>query len=235
MKKYSTLSLVFGKISIFFVAFLMLLILRPLVDLRANVPTRSAVADTSTRSADILRQFTAKMKSISAFELKFSMVLDGSYFEGVVQSQGQSFKFTNSQLELYCDGTTKWVYNIDNKELIILPNDSSQTDLTENPLAFLTSLEKGYSYNDKARTGSVGDKSLWFIELKPLNKKLAYTSITLGIEKGTLRPVSVEYLSKDGTKHIAKITSFLEKSPWPATNFTFPTTRMSGLTVTDLR
>lgn len=219
----------------FFVAFLMLLILRPLADLRANAPTRSAVADTSTRSADILRQFTAKMKSIPAFELKFSMVLDGSYFEGVVQSQGQSFKFTNSQLELYCDGTTKWVYNIDNKELIILPNDSSQTDLTENPLAFLTSLEKGYSYNDKARTGSVGDKSLWFIELKPLNKKLAYTSITLGIEKGTLRPVSVEYLSKDGTKHIAKITSFVEKIPWPATNFTFPASRMTGLNVTDLR
>ena len=210
----------------------MLLMLAPLAQLKAEQTSAGKAEQTS---AGILRQFTAKMKSISAFELKFSMVLDGSYFEGVVQSQGRSFKFTNSQLELYCDGTTKWVYNIDNKELTILPNDSSQTDLTENPLAFLTSLEKGYSYNDKARTGSVGDKSLWFIELKPLNKKLAYTSITLGIEKGTLRPVSVEYLSKDGTKHIAKITSFVEKSPWPATNFTFPASRMTGLNVTDLR
>ncbi|MFA6334595.1 MAG: outer membrane lipoprotein carrier protein LolA [Bacteroidales bacterium] len=199
----------------------------------SNTPSTST--ETSTRSADILCQFTAKMKSIPAFEMNFSMVLDGSKIEGVVQSQKESFKLTNSQLELYCDGVTKWVYNIDNKELTIMTNDPSQTDLTENPLAFLSSLEKGYNYSDKARSGSAGGKPIWLIELKPLNKRLAYTSITIGIEKGTLRPVSVQYLSKNGAKHTATITIFTEKSPWPANHFTFPASRMSGINVTDLR
>ncbi len=192
-------------------------------------------ADESTRSADILRQFTAQIKSYPAFEMKFSMVVEDSDFEGVVQSQGDAFRLTNSQLELYCNGTTKWVYNIDNNELTIMDNDPSQTDLTENPLAFLTSLEKGYTYNEKAHSATVGGKSVWKIELKPINKRLAYTSITLVIEKSTLKPITVEYLAKNGAKHIARMTSLVEKSLWPAGYFTFPASRMSGLNITDLR
>ena len=154
---------------------------------------------------------------------------------GVVQSQGDVFRFSNSQLELYCNGSTKWIYNIDNKELAIMTNDPSQTDLTENPLAFLTSLEKGYTFNESAKSAKIGGKAVWKIELRPINKKVAYTAITLVIEKISLLPVSVEYLSKNGVRHIAKITSFVEKPLWATSYFTFPSSKMSGLTVTDLR
>ncbi|OFY38475.1 MAG: hypothetical protein A2X18_03100 [Bacteroidetes bacterium GWF2_40_14] len=186
-------------------------------------------------NSEILGQFTAKLKSYPAFEMKFSMVVDGSEFEGVVQSQGESFRLTNSQLELYCNGTTKWIYNIDNKEITITGNDPSQTDLTENPMAFLTSLEKGYSYNEKPVSTTESGKAAWKIELKTVNKKLAYTSITLLVEKSSLKPLAVEYLAKNGTKHVARISYFLGKRPWPLSYFSFPESRMNGLSVTDLR
>lgn len=193
------------------------------------------VAPESERSADILQRFSAKMKSIPAFEMKFQMVVEGSKISGTIQSQKESFKLTNSQLELYCNGKVKWIYNIDNKELTIIANDPSQTDITENPLAFLTSLDKGYTYSEKARSGSASGRSAWFIELKPINKRLAYKSITIGIEKNTLKPLSVQYMAKNGAKHIADITSFVERSPWQVGFFTFPSSKMKGLTVTDLR
>ncbi len=195
----------------------------------------ASVVPASERSVDILQRFSAKMKAIPAFEMKFQMVVDGFKIVGTIQSQKESFKLTNSQIELYCNGKVKWIYNIDNKELTILANDQSQTDITENPLAFLTSLEQGYTYSEKALSGSASGKSVWLIELKPKNKRLAYKSITIGIEKSTLKPVSVQYLAKNGAKHIVDVTSFAEKSPWPVSYFTFPSSRMKGLSVTDLR
>jgi hypothetical protein len=57
----------------------------------------------------------------------------------------------------------------------------------------------------------------------------------LGIEKNSLIPVSVEYLSKDGTKHPVKITSFNQKNRWPEAFFVFPTSASKGLNITDLR
>jgi len=191
-------------------------------------------SDLSTNS-EILRQFTSKLKSYPAFEMKFSMVVDGSELEGVVQSQGESFRLTNSQLELYCNGSTKWVYNIDNKELVIMSNDLSKTDLLENPLAFLSSLEKGYTHSEKPRSVTESGKAVWKIELKTVNKKLAYTSITLVVEKSSLKPLAVEYLAKNGTRHVARISYFVEKKPWSASYFSFPESRMNGLNVTDLR
>jgi outer membrane lipoprotein-sorting protein len=167
--------------------------------------------------------------------MRFSLVVDGSEFEGIVQSQGESFRLTNSQLELYCNGTTKWIYNIDNKELTIMPNDLSQTDLMENPMAFLTSLGKGYSYNEKPVETTESGKTAWKIEMKTVNKKLAYTSITLIVEKSTLKPLAVEYLAKNGTLHVARIPYLVGKRPWPAGYFSFPQSRMNGLSVTDLR
>ena len=192
-------------------------------------------SDNLSTNTEIVRQFTAKLKSYPAFEMKFSMTVDGSDFEGVVQSQGESFRLTNSQLELYCNGETKWVYNIDNKELTIMNNDPSQTDLMENPMAFLTSLEKGYTYSEKPRTATEADKAVWKIELKPVNKKLSYTSITLVVEKSSLKPLAVEYLAKNGTKNVVRITYFMGKKPWTASYFSFPESHMNGLNITDLR
>ncbi len=186
-------------------------------------------------NSEILRQFTAKLKSYPAFEMKFSMVVDGSEFTGVVQSQGESFRLTNPQMELYCNGVTKWIYNIVNKEIIITGNDPSQTDLTENPMAFLTSLEKGYTYSEKPRSATEAGKAAWKIELKPFNKKLAYTSITLVVEKSSLKPLAVEYLAKNGTRNVVRISYFMEKKVWPASYFSFPESRLNGLNVTDLR
>jgi len=239
-------------LALFLAFFFLFLLLPPSFDLRAassvgnlgqtTVQGQEApnlqqpqTSNNPANNTEILRQFTAKLKSYPAFEMKFSMVVDGSDFKGVVQSQGESFRLTNSQLELYCNGTTKWIYNIDNKEITITGNDPSQTDLTENPLAFLTSLEKGYSYSEKPRSTTESGKAAWKIELKTVNKKLAYTSITLVVEKSSLKPLAVEYLAKNGTRHVATVSYFVEKKPWPAIYFSFPESRLNGLNVTDLR
>lgn len=189
----------------------------------------------SAQTTDILNQFTAKIKSMPAFEMKFSMVDQGSDYEGIVQSQGEMFRFTSSVWEFFCDGTSKWIYNIENKELTILKFDRNQSEISENPLAFFETFEKNYSYNPKALSAIVNGLEVWRIGLKPLDKKLAYSSITLTIEKATLSPVTLEFIAKNEAKYLTRITSLVEKAPWPVSYFTFPTSRLTGLNVTDLR
>jgi outer membrane lipoprotein-sorting protein len=207
------------------------------------------------KSSEILSGFISRIESLRAAEIQFTMTVNGDTIEGMVESQKESFRLINGQMEIYCNGMTKWIYNIDNKEITIVDNDPSTTDLTENPMAFFNSLEKSYSYDQKAKSHitkanpsspvssltdvnipqSLINKQLWIIDLRPKNKHLSYSSITLGIEKGTLNPVLVAYNLKEGASHIIYITKFVERKPWAQDYFIFPETKLKGMHVTDLR
>lgn len=157
-------------------------------------------------------------------------------YKGVVQAQGNSYKLTNPELELYCDGYTKWILNISSKEMVIVPNDPTATDIVENPLGFLTSLNKGYEYPFRVFSGSRSGKQIWVVDLTPLNKRLAYKSISVGIEKNTYIPRMIKYLAKDGTSYIINITRFeKQNSVRPKEYFQFPAYRLKGLEVNDMR
>ena len=197
----------------------------------------SALANTN--SAQLLRKMTEAIKENAAVELKFEMVANiaGSAtpdaFKGTVQAQGNAFRLINPHVELFCDGKSKWIVNVDAGELTIFPNDTTQKDLVENPVGFLTSLggpDSGYKFPEKPKDGPV-----WIIELTPVSKRTAYKNVIVGINKITNLPVSIEYNGKDGSNYKVVITSFKSVPVWALSNFVFPESKMSGLTVTDLR
>ncbi|EKD31818.1 MAG: hypothetical protein ACD_77C00239G0001 [uncultured bacterium] len=139
-------------------------------------------------------------------------------------------------MELYCDGTTKWILNVTAKELIIVPNDPSATDIVENPLGFLTSLNKGYEYPSRVTSISTNGKQLWIIDLTPVNKRLAYKSISVGVEKNSYIPRMIKYIAKDGSSYIINITGFERVNTLrPKDYFKFPSFRLTGLQVNDMR
>jgi hypothetical protein len=197
----------------------------------------SALANTN--SAQLLRKMTEAIKENAAVELKFEMVatVAGSAtpdaFKGTVQAQGNAFRLINPHVELFCDGKSKWILNVDAGELTIFPNDTTQKDLVENPVGFLTSLgepDSGYKFPEKPKDGPV-----WIIELTPVSKRTAYKNVIVGINKITNLPVSIEYNGKDGSNYKVVITSFKSVPAWALSNFVFPESKRSGLTVTDLR
>ena len=201
------------------------------------------------KTSDIVRFLTETIKTMPAVEMDFELIQnkpagknmpssrgDIPIYKGVVQAQGNSYKLTNPELELYCDGYTKWILNISSKELVIVPNDATATDIVENPLGFLTSLNKGYEYPFRVFSGSRSGKQIWVVDLTPLNKRLAYKSISVGIEKNTYIPKMIKYLAKDGTSYIINITRFeKQNSVRPKEFFQFPASRLKGLEVNDMR
>jgi hypothetical protein len=211
----------------------------PFAELKAQNP----------KTSDIVRYLTETIRTMPAVDMDFELIQDKSagkgsspsrggmsIYKGVVQAQGNSYKLTNPELELYCDGFTKWILNISAKELVIVPNDATATDIVENPLGFLTSLSKGYEYPFRVFSGSRNGKQIWIVDFTPLNKRLAYKSISVGIEKNTYIPLMIKYLAKDGTSYIINITRFeKQNSVRPREYFQFPAARLKGLEVSDMR
>ncbi len=197
-------------------------------------------------SAKILSDLNSKLKSLPAFEMQIVMNIQGEVLEATIQSQQDAFRLINSHFSIYCDGVTKWLYNIDNKDITIMNHDPEQSDLAENPTAFLHSIGQNYTYQKEAKTGSISSndtsaprelagRQMWVIELKPNNERLAYKSIILGIDKTSTVPVMIQYLSKDGSSHTAYVRSFSERSAWSPDYFVFPKDKLEGNYVTDLR
>lgn len=200
----------------------------------------------SPSSEQLLSKMVTAIKKGEALELNFNMTavsdkgaVIGS-FSGVVCAQGYAFKLENPQLEIYCDGDSKWIYNIDEKEVTIFPNDTSQVDLIENPIGFLLSLgssDAQFKYPNRAREtkSSTDSKKLWSIELTPKSKYSPYKSLSICIDKSSYLPVMLMYRSSDDSSYTISISSFNYMPLWPISYFTFPQTKLKRANVTDLR
>ncbi len=202
--------------------------------------TWAAFGQGATSTTDLLSKMRSAIKQYSAIEVTFQMSAkspEGEMlgdFTGTVQAQGHAFKMVNPQLELFCDGKSKWILSTEIDELTIFPNDTSDTDLVENPIGFLTSLgteSSSYSYSARLKDSN----GSWVVELIPSSKKMPYKSMLVGIDRISNLPVKIEYTARDGSSYVVVIKSFKPSSGWPASNFIFPSNRLKGLVVTDLR
>ncbi|MFA5642502.1 MAG: hypothetical protein WC945_07245, partial [Bacteroidales bacterium] len=124
-----------------------------LLTLTVGTTTNSPAPD----GAKLLDQMAQALKEKKAIELTFELTaadptgaINGS-IDGEVQAQGYSFKLINQEMEIYCDSHSKWILNKQTNELTIFPNDTTQTDMIENPIGFLTSLNSQNSQFNKPR------------------------------------------------------------------------------------
>ncbi len=183
----------------------------------------------------IISQFSTKLMTLPAFEMGFSIMIDGQSIVGTVQAEKDSYRLENKEMNLFCDGQTKWIHNRGNNEVIILKNDLTQVDLVENPMAFFTSLNKGYTYADKAKSSNYNNIPVWVIDLFPINKRQGYNKISLLIDKRNDAPVRIVYVMKNGESLAVNITKFAEQKPWGKDHFKFDPAKHKGLRVSDMR
>lgn len=199
-------------------------------------------SETQAQSAsDIASSFVAAVKSSSAVEIGYSFEAKNGRGEvvsssrGSVYSQGKAYRAVNDITEFYCDGATKWIHNIESGELIISNVSGSASSVADNPVAFLTSFDKGYKYGVVSQR-SVAGKRINVATLTPSDKKMPYSKILVGVDASKNTPAFVEYYSKDGSVYTVLVSSFAKKDGgWARDFFTFPASKIKGLDVTDLR
>jgi len=194
-----------------------------------------ALLKDSDNTDHIIKQFSSKLTNLPAFEMNFSINIDGQNHVGTVQGQKSAYRLDNKEMNLYCDGNSKWIHNTGNNEVIVMKNDLSQVDLIENPMAFFTSLNKGYTYSERAKSSNFGGIPVWIIDLIPINKRLGYSKISLMINKRDNTPVKIVYVMKNGESHAVNITRFVEQKPWGQEHFKFDEGKHRGIKVSDMR
>ena len=191
-------------------------------------------------SASVLEGMRNAIKQFPAAQLSFEFVAtDGSgsvsgEYSGMVATQGNAFKMVNEDMEIYCDGNSKWIFNKVAGELTILPNDTTVNDIAENPIGFLSRLggeKSGYKYSGKPNDS----KGLWEIELTPDSKRLPYKKVIVSVNKENLLPAAVRIVSGDGTVYRITVTNFRKAALSEISAFAFPKMKMDGIVVTDLR
>ena len=207
------------------------------------VCTAGITAAQQPNAAQIMERFGANMRESAALELHFDfsgadakgVALDP--LAGVMYIQGNDYVVLNSEVEVYVQGITKWIYTPGINEAIIMGHDPLSADLADNPfLLFSAKLFQDYRLADKPEY--YNDKGIDIIELNliPAAKNPVYTSILLRINSRTYMPHSLKYLSKDGAWYAAVITACtLQKEGYPPDHFLFKEKEHPGVFISDLR
>jgi outer membrane lipoprotein-sorting protein len=170
--------------------------------------------------------------------LTFENPLKGvkQHYTGTLLCNGAKYRLLTDNLDVYCDGQSKWLCSTETNEVVIQYVSPSEetTDITDNPLKFLTAYQKNYtcaSLDDRTENGT----TLAVIAFTPINKKAAaYSSILLTMEKETANPYAIQYSAKNGdyTIRITRITPNVETFDG---YFAFPKHKYPGVEIIDLR
>lgn len=175
--------------------------------LSASINIASAQSKTGTQVVD---GFIGFMKGSSVFHMTFSFKTkdvaknEVANLKCILILQGDYYKMINDNIEVYCDGKTKWIINNDAAEVNIFNNDVSSADAYENPLSFFTSIKDLYSVpvssSQKLVNGVKGD---YVTLVAAKGKKPTYTRINLVVNAINGHPLSIEFIAKNGYVYIA--------------------------------
>ncbi len=188
-----------------------------------------------------IEAFVKKMNAYPIVEMnfiaKFENLQDNATEEhrGTLLYSGNKFRILMGEIEVYCDGKSKWFYNKPVDEVTIFPAGEAM-DITDNPLAYITANYKnGFKYKQKPDRTEDG-KQLKEIEMFPNDRKSNYISIILTFEAKSLSPYIINYNTKDGIRYTVKVINFASS----VTNiedgsFIYPAQRYPNAEVVDLR
>ena len=191
-------------------------------------------------SAEILAAMRSAMGQFPAAVVSFEFVTrDGKGavigdYSGKVATQGIAFKMVNDEVEVFCDGSSKWILNKGAGELTILPNDTTAVDIAENPVGFIARLGSAGS-GFKTPVKPKDSNGLWVIEMSPSAKRSPYKKVVVSVNKADNLPAVIEFISADESSYRIEVKEFKRVAVTDLSAFAFPKNRMQGVTVTDLR
>jgi outer membrane lipoprotein carrier protein len=200
---------------------------------------------TDPEAGAILERAAAKYKSLNGLQADFTLTTinpklkpedyeskNTSNLNGQLCMKGKSFKIVINGNEIYCDGKTIWIYSPKAKEVQI--NDYQEDQETFSPTKIFSIYKEGYSYQIKEKKAYQG-KNITVIELAPMNHKVSFFKIDVGIEDGTNNLLESKVYEKSGVRYIYKINSLNTGTALSNDFFVFDLKKYQNVKVVDLR
>ena len=200
---------------------------------------------TDPEAGAILEKAAAKYKSLNGLQADFTLTTinpklkpedddskNTTNLNGQLFMKGKAFKIVISGNEIYCDGKTIWIYSPKNKEVQI--NDYQEDQETFSPTKIFAIYKGGYSYQIKEKKTYQG-KNITVIELAPVNHKVSFFKIDVGIEDGTNNLMESKVYEKSGVRYIYKINSLNTTTTLSNDFFIFDSKKYQNVKTVDLR
>ena len=179
--------------------------------------------------------FTNSLKGkCAAFSYTYSlsgqMPVTGS---GEIRFQNDSFTMKGDDLEIYCDGTTRWTVDTAAEECYIESVSAGEIDIEANPAMIVGNVDKALKFVSSSSTTYKGKKVTAAI-LSPKAQGGNIKEVTLYLAGN--KPAGAVIQLKDGSKLDITIAGFALLQQESAAAFRFNTAKLNkNYILTDLR
>lgn len=202
--------------------------------------TKAEHSDPQARA--ILDKLRKKFDAFNSLEADFTLEIQfpeqpKEVQKGTLIRQGDKYKLDLSSHSAVSDGKSLWMIIHNQKEVQVdnVPDPADGNESLLTPQALFNFYENGkYVYqfvNEFVENG----KLVQIIEFKPLDKYSDYSKLRLVVDKRKNEMVSVTAFSKDGSRYIFTIGTFVPNKAYAANFFTFDKSKYSDYYVEDLR
>jgi outer membrane lipoprotein-sorting protein len=191
-----------------------------------------ALAD--DKSDGLLRALQSKIEALGDYSVRFRVTVDEQSLDGTYEVSANSYHIATPDIEVFCDGQTRWEVNmLDEEVLIDIVNPTDRTILG-NPTRMFDFLDGSYThtYVGKATLKS-GEANK--IELNEINGN-QQDNIDVYLDVATGLPVRITYrldnLNADAVVDIESISHLASVDP---SAFSYNGSRYDGFEIIDFR
>lgn len=192
-----------------------------------------------TQTSRVILQHFLERMTTGPVEMSFKMTYENVPKKvrdlqiGILLYSDEQYHLQLGDLDVYCDGTNKWVYNESVSEVTIFPAEEA-VEMTDNPLKYILSNEDNFRYRPAKHLMQNGKKIL-SVDLVPKNRDAVYTMINLRVDENTFLPVQLTYKMKDGQRYIIDVDKIDTEIAVKSFSFSFPSNLYPDATINDMR
>ncbi len=192
-----------------------------------------------TKAIEIVDKLVAKMKSYTTIKMDFTYKMENKQEKinqskkGNILLKGNKYKMEVSGQQVFCNGTTQWLYLVDAEEVTITAVDTKSEDNMMNPVAMLDN----YKNNYKAvfvKEVSEGGIQKQIVDLYPKKQK-NYIKVRLYIDKAKNQLTQADISTKNGTNSSYIVDKLTPNVASVDTDFVFDTKKYPNVDVNDMR
>lgn len=194
----------------------------------------AAGAFADEKSDALLGALARKVAGFGNYRIEFSLSLDGRPVAGAYEVSGGSYHLSTPEIEIFCDGATKYEVNRVLKEVVIDAVDPADRTILGNPTRLFDFLGGAYTHR-YVGPAIVGGVNCDRIELRETGVKDGW-KIDAYLSSATGLPVRLAYkmeiLNTDAVIDVVKIAPRIAID---RTSFDFSAGRYAGFETIDFR
>ena len=165
-----------------------------------------------------------------SFEVKGDIPMKGN---GAAALCGEAYHIFGNEMEIWCDGKTRWTIDRNTCEAYVEAVDADAYDYISNPATLLEALPRAFEIRSVSDV-TLGGKALKLVRLVPAVGDTGLKSVGLYLDGAV--PARVSITVDDGTETLFRLTGFTVREKSDASAFAFDIASLGAdYVVTDLR